>query len=944
LILSFGLLCCGWVALRAAASAPPVPPTPPELSFEELVAEVDAPAPGQLVFGVAPDFNQDDLRAMLAGSGATLEDWLPGLGLALVTTPLGQEPAVAETLEADPAVDFVAPNRKLARVADVPLDPFWPQQWGMAKVSGPAAWDLGWADPSIAIAIVDTGILQDHWDLVDHTWRNPGESAADPITGARTCDAPIAHNGLDDDSDGYIDDCRGWDFVSDDADPNDEHGHGTVVAGIASAATDNPDPAAPGSYEGVAGMGRQASLMALRVLDSGGRGYAFDIAAAIDYATARGAQVINLSLTFPPSTPDSPDIDMVRRAVAAAQAAGVLVVGASGNENYNGVDYPAKFPGVLAVGASTRQDTRTYFSNYGDRLDLVAPGEGIISTLFAPGLHTYGYYRNSGSGTSFAAPHVAGAAALVRGLRPDLPQEAVYELIRRAADDVGGPGFDPFTGWGRLNADRALSEAAIGLRLDLAADHPTVAAGGQLPVHVGITAPPDTPAGFGARVGLTAELGSVAPLTVTLDSQGRASTVFTASPTMGAAHITASLGSITAVLPITVTSGIPARLYVTVTPQIVPVGGQSVVTATVVDEGGSAAPDGLTVAFTTTLGTVTPITATTQGGNAGTILSAGVVSGTALLQASAGGLTATVPVAIVGAGGPFTLTLTADPAQLRVDGGPASLMATVVDGAGSRVADGTVVAFTADRGLLSASEATTVGGVASVSLTPGSVAGDVHVTARAGTAQDVLVLPVLAGPANAVVVTADPQEVVAGYNNVSRLRAAVEDRYGNPVADGTPITFTAALGRIVTGTVSTAGGIAATDFIGELVAGTSAITATVEGGVQGFVQVRILPGPPAQMSLSARPARVGPGGQVALVATVHDRFGNPVADETIVGFRSSGGVLMAAEVPASDGIAQNRLLAPAAPGKLAIEALCGTASAQASVDVVWSSFLPLIWQ
>ncbi len=197
---------------------------------------------------------------------------------------------------------------------------------------------------------------------------------------------------------GYVDDCRGWDFVFNDADPNDEHGHGTFVAGIASAATDNPNPEAPGSYEGVAGMGRQASLMALRVLDSGGRGYAYDIAAAIDYAIAQGAQAVNLSLTFPPTTPDSPDIDIIRRAIAAAQTAGVLVIGASGNENYNGVDYPAKLSGVLAVGASTRADTRAYFSNYGARLDLVAPGEGIFSTLWAPGQHSYGYYGSSGSG------------------------------------------------------------------------------------------------------------------------------------------------------------------------------------------------------------------------------------------------------------------------------------------------------------------------------------------------------------------------------------------------------------------------------------------------------------------------------------------------------------------------------------------------------------------
>ena len=639
LALTFAVLGGGWVSLHATAAPPP--PLP-----DDLAAAIRATTPGQLVVGVAPNTDEDDLRLMLAGSGATLDAWLPNLGLARVLTPVGDELAVAETLNAEPAVDFIAPNRKLAHIADVPLDPYWPQQWGMAKVSGPAAWNLAWGDPSIPIAIVDTGILQDHWDLHSQTWYNPGESAIDPATGGRTCDTAIAHNGIDDDHNGYIDDCRGWDFVSNDADPQDEHGHGTIVAGIAAAATNNPAPLAPGSYEGVAGMGRQASLMALRVLDSGGVGYAFNIAAAIDYATVNGARVINLSLTFPPATSNSPDIEMLRRAIAAAQAANVLVVGASGNESYNGVDYPAKLPGVLAVGASTRQDTRAYFSNYGARLDLVAPGEGIFSTLRAPGLHSYGYYASTGSGTSFAAPHVAGTAALVCGLRPDLSQDAVYELIRRTADDVDAPGFDIFTGWGRLNANRAVSEAILGLHLALVAEPATVAAGGQTVVRLEIVAPSGAAAGMGARIALTTDLGVTEPMTVTADERGWAAAFFTAGSLSGVAHITATLGSVTSTLPVTITSGLPVQLELTAMPHFIPAGGQAVITAKVSDEAGNPVSDGVKVSFATTLGEVAPATAATRGGSASTILTAGAESGTAAVQASAGGLTMTVPVAI----------------------------------------------------------------------------------------------------------------------------------------------------------------------------------------------------------------------------------------------------------------------------------------------------------
>jgi thermitase len=553
LALAVGLLSTGGLVLRASATPRMGPVTPS--AETPFAAEINATAAGHLVVDVKPGLDEEVLRAELARAGMRLEDWLPRLGLALVAMPVGQELAAADTLDATPAVDFVAPHRKLAGVADVPFDPYWSEQWGLAKVAGPAAWNIAWADPSIAIAIVDTGVSQTHWDLQGQTWYNPGESGADPLTGARTCDAPIAHNGLDDDGNGYIYDCRGWDFVTGDADPTDEHGHGTVVAGIASAATDNTNPEAPGSYEGVAGMGRQASLMALRVLDSGGYGYAFDIAAGIDYATAQGAAVVNLSLTFPPTTADSPDIEIIRRAVAAAHAAGVLAIGASGNQRNNGVSYPAQLPGVLAVGASTRQDTRTWFSNYGARLDLVAPGEGIYSTLAAPGLHGYGYFHNTGSGTSFAAPHVAGTAALVRGLRPDLSQEAICELIRHSADDVGEPGFDTFTGWGRLNAYRAVSDAIAGLRLDLVADPPTVRPGAQTAVRLRIMAPAGVAAGRGARVAFTASLGAVAPITVTADNRGEAVAHFVAGGLPGTAHITVTLGSLTATLPITIATG-----------------------------------------------------------------------------------------------------------------------------------------------------------------------------------------------------------------------------------------------------------------------------------------------------------------------------------------------------------------------------------------------------
>ena len=151
---------------------------------------------------------------------------------------------------------------------------------------------------------------------------------------------------------------------------------------------------------------------------------------------------------------------MLCAATDLAQAREVAVVGASGNgSSLTTVSYPAACPGVIAVGASAADDTRAAFSNAGERLDLVAPGVGIFSTLWTSDT-AYGLYGGHGNGTSFAAPHVAGAVALIRSLRPDYGQAETRDLLLRTVDDVGKPGFDTLTGWGRLNVARAVKQAA----------------------------------------------------------------------------------------------------------------------------------------------------------------------------------------------------------------------------------------------------------------------------------------------------------------------------------------------------------------------------------------------------------------------------------------------------------------------------------------------------
>ncbi len=456
----------------------------------------------------------------------------------------------------------------------------------------------------------------------------------------------------------------------------------------------------------------------------------------------------------------------------------------------------------------------------------------------------------------------------MRSLRPDLSQSAVYELVRHTADDVGEPGFDIYTGWGRLNAARAVSEAVIGLDLGLVAEPATVAVGGQTVLRLTITAPEGVAAGLGARVAFSTTGGVISPTVVTADGMGQAQTWFAADPITGTAHITATLAGITATLPLTITTGQPASLTLAAVPAMIASGGgQSTVTAAVWDEGGSAVLDGAPVTFTTTLGSVAPITATTIGGQAVTVLTSGVLSGTAVVQAEAGGYTASVSISILGAGEPYTVTLVAEPSQIRLDGAPAIITGTVTDALGVLAPDGTAVTFSSDLGDLSAFEALTANGYVVTQLNPGTMAGTAHVTALAGAAIGHLDIPILPGLAATMTVIADPAELVAGLNQITRLEATARDRYGNPVPDGSVLQFTTTLGELVSSSGSTINGMATVEMLGGQVAGTATITVTAPGGAQASTLVVIRPSEPAVLEVEVAPEQIGVGGKVAIRAS-----------------------------------------------------------------------------
>ena len=284
--------------------------------------------------------------------------------------------------------------------AGFPNDPLFARQWGLQQIHAPQAWARGVLGAGTTIAVVDTGVDLTHPDLQANL------VAGTDIAAGKT-DCPPG--------------------------PQDENGHGTHVAGIAAAVTNNGI--------GVAGTAPDARIMPVRVLDASGSGSSDDVAAGIIYAADHGADVINLSFSF---RHRSVLLDNVLGQVTCAPAIdadcrstirpGAIVVAAAGNSGANIREYPAAdlVPGVLAVGASTEENTLATFSTYGSWVRVAAPGERIVSTL--PG----GYYA-AWSGTSMAAPLTAGVAALDRAAYPSLRPKDVMMLIANTAAPLSGP-------------------------------------------------------------------------------------------------------------------------------------------------------------------------------------------------------------------------------------------------------------------------------------------------------------------------------------------------------------------------------------------------------------------------------------------------------------------------------------------------------------------------
>lgn len=340
----------------------------------------------------------------------------------LQLTPEVEIPAVLAALKANPAVEFAEPDY-IARPALAPNDPLYADQWGLDAIGAESAWDVATGDASAIIAILDSGIDLTHEDLSGQLWTNPGETAG---------------NGIDDDSNGLVDDVHGWNFLADSGDVTDDNGHGSQVAGVAGAASNNG--------LGVAGVCWDCRLMAVKVMQASGVVNYSDIAAGVAYAAGQGAQVINLSLG------GYADSETLRTAIESAAATTVIVAGA-GNDDSTNPFYPAAYPEVIAVAGTDQTNGKASFSNYGSWVDVAAPGVEI-KTTFA-GNNSYG----SESGTSLSAPFAAGLAGLLTGQHPDWSPALVREHILHTAVSIDGvnPGYAGQLGQGLVSAAEAVT-------------------------------------------------------------------------------------------------------------------------------------------------------------------------------------------------------------------------------------------------------------------------------------------------------------------------------------------------------------------------------------------------------------------------------------------------------------------------------------------------------
>jgi subtilisin family serine protease len=380
--------------------------------------------PGELLVKFRPGTSPALQASALWRVGAQRTGFIPGIDVTVASVVAGREEAALGALRADYRVQYAEQEVLFRVAATTPSDLLWSTETGFQEVSAPEAWDLTRGVPATVVAVLDSGVDFTHPDLA---------GGAVP----------------------------GYDFANHDADASDDFGHGTSVAGII---------AARGDGQGMAGLCWQCLVMPVKVIDSLGSGTSTTLSAGLVWAADHGADVINMSVGGP--TPSAAVADAVRYAADH----GAVLVASAGNDASTSPFYPAAYPDVISVAASTPAKTLYAFSNRGDWVRLSAPGCNTATFL----LGSWEYF----CGTSSSAPVVAGAAALARSLYPSATRAAVTTAMQSTAV----PLMESGGGAGRVDAYAALRALAP----------PAPAAPPVSPPATTATPPPDTTVGTGS--------------------------------------------------------------------------------------------------------------------------------------------------------------------------------------------------------------------------------------------------------------------------------------------------------------------------------------------------------------------------------------------------------------------------------------------------------------
>ncbi|MBX7136171.1 MAG: S8 family serine peptidase [Fimbriimonadaceae bacterium] len=408
--------------------------------------------PNVVLVAFQPNSSLKDRHALIRSLGLEMDTRVvnPYFYRLIITDEAKQKGANVESM-----LKALIPN-KMVRVAErdwivtiqqtFPNDPMFSQLYGMhntgqtggtadADIDAPTAWAIQTGSSNVKVAVIDTGVDYTHPDLAANAWTNPGE---------------VAGNNVDDDGNGYVDDIHGYDFLNNDGNPMDDNSHGTHCSGTIGGVGNNG--------VGVVGVSWNVRIIGVKFLSAGGSGSISNAILCTDYARIVGSHVMSNSWGGGGFS------QLMLDAITRADQAGILFVAAAGNNGSNNDSttfYPASYNSsvgnMLAVGASTHNDTRASFSNYGaNTVDIFAPGENIVSSvpiaLTPAGYDTY-------SGTSMACPHVSGAAALLKAQFPGDNATQLRARLRNSADPVAA--LSGLTATGRLNAYNSMDNDTV---------------------------------------------------------------------------------------------------------------------------------------------------------------------------------------------------------------------------------------------------------------------------------------------------------------------------------------------------------------------------------------------------------------------------------------------------------------------------------------------------